>query len=73
MPTGICDTGKTRLSFADTRRSCRLSPSGLGLGVVETTPIGFVKDGANVTGFLPTMVGRDKCASVYRKPVCPPC
>lgn len=73
MASGICDTGKTRLSFADTRRSCRLSPAGIGLGNVETTAIGFVQNGQKVAGFLPGHVTRDRCASVYRKPVCAPC
>lgn len=73
MATGICDTGKTRLSFADTRRSCRLDPGGQGLGNVETSPIGFVNNGQLVDGFLPAHVTRDKCASVHRKPACKPC
>lgn len=73
MSSGVCDTGKTRLSFADVRRSCRLSPAQIGLGNVETTPIGFVHNGTKVEGFLPVHVTRDRCASVYRKPACPPC
>lgn len=73
MASGICDTGKTRLSFADVRRSCRLDPGGQGLGNVETSPIGFVNNGQLVTGFLPVHLTRDRCASVYRKPACPPC
>ena len=73
MANGICDTGRSRLSFADTRRSCRLSPAMIGTGNVESTPIGFVQNGQTIAGFLPTQVTRDKCASVYRKPVCAPC
>lgn len=73
MPSGICDTGKTRLDFADVRRSCRLSPGGQGLGNIETSPIGFVGNGQLVEGFLPVHVARDKCGAVARKPACKPC
>lgn len=73
MSTGICDSGRTRLSFADRRRTCRLSPAMIGLGNVETTAIGHVQNGQKVEGFLPTLIGRDQCASVYRKVPCPPC
>lgn len=71
--TGMCDTGKTRLSYADVRASCRLSPAQIGLGNVESSPIGFVQNGAKVTGFLPGLVGRDRCAPVHLKPVQGPC
>lgn len=73
MAQGICDTLKTRLSFADTRRTCRIAPSFIGRGNVESTAIGFVRDGEGVTGYLPTLVRRDKCASVYLKPAQAPC
>lgn len=73
MAGSVCDTGKTRLSFADVRRTCRVGPAGLGLGNVESTPIGFVHNGTQISGFLPVQVGRDKCATVWRKPACAPC
>ena len=73
MASAICDTGKTRLSFADTRRSCRLSPAMIGRGNVESTPIGFVHNGETVKAIVPEVISRDKCASVYRKPACAPC
>lgn len=73
MVSGICDTGKTRLSYADTRPSCRISPSMQGAGNVESTAIGFVKNGATVTGHLPQLIARDACAPVPLKAVEGPC
>lgn len=68
MANGICDTGRTRLDFADTRPACKLSPSYIGIGNVESTPIGFVRNGAKVEGALPELLSRDKCARVNLKP-----
>lgn len=73
MAGSVCDTGKTRLSFADVRHSCRLSPSQIGRGNVESSVIGFVQDGANITGFLPVELKRSRCKSVAFKSVEGPC
>lgn len=73
MAHGICDKRQTILSFADVRAACRLSPAQIGLGNVESTPIGFVQNGQTVVGGLPNLPHRDRCAAVYRKPACAPC
>lgn len=73
MAFSTCDTGKTRLDFADVRHACRLSPAQIGVGNVESTPIGFVQNGANVTGYLPTELKRSRCKSVKFKSVEGPC
>lgn len=70
MAGSVCDTGRTRLDFAVNRHPCRLSPSKLGPGVVESTGIGFVQDGQSVDGFLPSPPSRDKCANVHLKQNC---
>lgn len=73
MANGICDTGRTRLDYAINKPACRLSPSMQGAGNVESTAIGFVSNGASVTGALPTYLKRDKCAPVPLKSVEGPC
>lgn len=73
MANGICDTGRTRLDFADVRAACRLSPAQIGLGNVESTAIGFVQNGAIVTGSLPKGIKRDRCTQVPLKSVEAPC
>lgn len=73
MANGICDTGKTRLDYAIQTPGCALSPSMQGNGNVESTAIGFVKNGASVQGHLPKYLHRDKCAPVPLKPVEGPC
>ena len=73
MNSGICDTGKTRLSYADIRPACRISPSMQGIGNVESTAIGFVRNGARVTGTIPTLIVKDACSTVKFKPVDGPC
>lgn len=70
---GICDTGRTRLDYADIRPGCKISPSMQGAGNVESTAIGFVRNGTVVEGQLPTLIARDKCAPVYLAPVEGPC
>lgn len=73
MASGICDTGKTRLSYADIRPTCRISASRQGVGNVESTAIGFVRNGAKVVGTVPTLIKRDKCSPIQFKPVDGPC
>ena len=73
MASGICDTGRTRLSFADVRAACRLSPAQIGLGNVESTAIGFVQNGQIVEGFLTKGIKRDLCTQVPLKAVEGPC
>lgn len=68
MSRGICHTGRTILDFADRRASCRVNPSGQSLGNVETTPIGFVRDGQKVEGFIPVGIVRKRCHVPYLKP-----
>lgn len=73
MASGICSFNRTRLDFADTRAACRVDVSGHGLGNVEHTAIGFVRNGQKVSGFQLQGLRRDKCAVPYRKPACDPC
>lgn len=73
MSFSTCDTGKTSLDFAITKHSCRLSPAMIGPGNVESTPIGFVRNGQSVAGYLPVNIGRNKCKNVQFKAVPAPC
>lgn len=73
MATGICDTGKTILDFADTRHACKLTPSGQGRGNVEVTAAGLIKNGEKQTGFLPEAIGRSSCSNANTTPVEGPC
>lgn len=68
MSSGICDKLQTILDFADTRAACRLNPGQEGLGNVMATPIGFVRNGQTVTGFLPTYPVTDRCQRTPRTP-----
>jgi len=70
MASLICDVGRTRLSFADTRAACRVSKSGFGLGVVECTAIGHLRDGQLVETVCPDGYPRDRCKPVNRRKVC---
>lgn len=73
MASGICDTGRTILDYADRRPACTISPSFQGLGNVQQTAIGLVRDGQLITGSLPEGLVRAKCAPVRRKPADAPC
>ncbi len=73
MSRGICHTGRTILDFADKRASCRVARSGQSLGNVESTSIGFVRDGQKITGFQMTGIYRARCHVPYLKPVGPIC
>lgn len=71
--SGICDTGRTRLDYADVRPACTIPPHHQGLGNVQQTAIGLVRDGQLITGTLPSGHVRGKCVPVQRKPAGPVC
>lgn len=68
MAAGICNNNRTILDFADRRAACRVSLSGHGLGNVEASGIGFIRDGQRVLGFLPTGLKKSRCAVPNRLP-----
>lgn len=68
MASGICDTRRTRLDYADVRPSCVIGASYQSPGNVQVTPIGLVRDGQLVEGLLPPGDIRDRCSVIRRKP-----
>lgn len=70
MSNLICDTGRTRLDYADTRAACRVGKNGFGRGVVEQTALGSLVDGQIIDPVAPVGIPRDKCKAVNRKKVC---
>lgn len=73
MASGICDTGRTRLSYADRRPACAKPLHYQSPGNVMCTPIGPIRDGQLLKGHLPEGHKRAKCCPVKRKPAAAPC
>lgn len=68
--SGICQTGKTRLDYADNSPVCKRLKSGHSAGNVEMTAIGPVGDCALVPTYLPQEIAADPCSVPVRKKVC---
>lgn len=65
--SGICDSGRDITSFADNRPYCERPKHGLGVGTVQTTPLGFVVDGQLVEACSEAQPLLDPCKPIRTK------